>query len=214
MARRSARLHALDTPESIRAVLHAASESRPDIIISSGGVSVGDYDFVKAAVEEEGRGEIDFWRVAIRPGKPFVFGRYGGALFFGLPGNPVSTIVTYELFVRPALRRLAGYAPERCARPLHSCSLTASARHELGRRSFQRAVASLNPDGQLTARPVVKQGSHMIGGLVQANSLLVVPEDVSELPAGGRAQVMLLGDIIQADQSGQEQESLLPYVLQ
>ena len=191
-----ARLHALDTPESIRAILHAAADTNPDIIISSGGVSVGDYDYVKAAVEEDGRGEIDFWRVAIRPGKPFVFGRYGTALFFGLPGNPVSTIVTYELFVRPALRRLAGHAPEQCARPLHWCILTAPARHEPGRRSFQRAVASINQDGQLTACPVAKQGSHMIGGLVQANSLLVVPDSVSELPEGGRAQVMLLGNAI------------------
>ncbi len=194
-----ARLHAVDTPESIRATLIAAAEARPDIIISSGGVSVGDYDFVKAAVEEDGRGAIDFWRVAIRPGKPFVFGRYGGALFFGLPGNPVSTIVTYELFVRPALRRLAGYAREQCPRPLQSCILAEPTRHEPGRRSFQRVVASIDGNGQLVARAVSKQGSHMIGGLVQANSLLVMPENVVELRAGDRARVMLLGEIARSE---------------
>ncbi len=173
-----ARLHAVDTPDSIRDTLRQAARLQPDIIISSGGVSVGDYDFVKAAVEEDnGRGAIDFWRVAIRPGKPFVFGRYGGALFFGLPGNPVSTIVTYELFVRPALRRLAGYAREQCA-AAHPAALRARrsrpATSRAGAASSGRSSDCIDGGGQLGRRaPVSKQGSHMIGGLVQANSLLV-----------------------------------------
>jgi molybdopterin molybdotransferase len=185
------RFHAVDSRESLRVQLRAAVESGADVIVTSGGVSVGDYDFVKAAVEDGGGG-IDFWRVAIRPGKPFVFGSYEGKLFFGLPGNPVSTMVTFELFVRPALRRIAGHPPENCARPFRTTLLLDEATHEPSRRSFQRAWTEFDDEGRLTTRLSRAQESHMIRGLASSNSLLVVPEDVSTLSAHSNAKVMLL----------------------
>ena len=98
------RLHARDTPEALRAAFDACAGA--DVLLTSGGVSVGDFDYVKAVFAE--RGTVDFWRVAIRPGKPLAFGHWGETLFFGLPGNPVSSMVTFELFVRPALLKMRG----------------------------------------------------------------------------------------------------------
>ena len=98
------RLHARDSAQALRDAFDACAGA--DVIITSGGVSVGDYDFVKAVFAE--RGTLDFWQTAIRPGKPIAFGQWGSTLFFGLPGNPVSSMVTFELFVRPALRKMRG----------------------------------------------------------------------------------------------------------
>ncbi len=184
-------LHSRDSPESLRETLEKAIDWGADVIISSGGVSVGDFDFVKSVLQEDGRGKIDFWRTAIRPGKPFVFGQYAGALFFGLPGNPVSTYVTYELFVRPALRRLMGFAPGACARPVYDAVLTETVSHDPGRRSFQRAVTKF-VSGHFETRALLGQGSHQLSILAQANSLLVIPEDVAQLDNGAPVNVILL----------------------
>jgi molybdenum cofactor synthesis domain-containing protein len=190
-ARVTGRLRATDSRHSVRRALDAAIAGGADAIVTSGGVSVGDYDMVKPAVEEGGAGEIDFWRVAIRPGKPFVFGHYEGRQLFGLPGNPVSTMVTFELFVRPALRRMSGHDLSRCSRPVVSARLLEAVRHEPGRRSFMRARTQVQ-DGLPTTTAFSGQGSHMILAMTLANSLLIVPEDVAGIAAGDRASVIML----------------------
>ena len=179
------RLHARDTAEALREAFDQTVGA--DVLLTSGGVSVGDYDYVKAVFAE--RGTMDFWRVAIRPGKPVAFGRWGETLFFGLPGNPVSSMVTFELFVRPALRRLRGLAET--ARPTVIARLTEDAGHTPGRQSYQRAVVTHEGGGH-AVMPIAKQGSGMMRSMVQANALLVIPADVSVIPAGQTATVILL----------------------
>ena len=178
------RLHARDTADALRDAFDQAAGA--DVLITSGGVSVGDYDFVKAVFAERGR--MDFWRVAIRPGKPVAFGRWDETVFFGLPGNPVSSMVTFELFVRPALRRLRGLAP---SRPTITARLTEDAGHAPGRQSYQRAVVTPENGGHVVT-PVSKQGSGMMLSMVLANALLVIPADVSVISAGESVTVLLL----------------------
>ncbi len=185
------RLRARDNAASLRDALDQAADSGADVLVTSGGVSVGDYDLVKSIFGE--RGEVDFWKVAIRPGKPFAFGRWGDRLFFGLPGNPASAMVTFELFVRPALRALAGHRMP--TRGLIPAMLAVEVAHGAGRRSFVRAVTA-REDGGLVVRPTGGQGSHLIRPLAEANSLLVIPENVDHLDAGALVNVMLLGDTL------------------
>lgn len=179
---------ARDTPQAVRAAFDAGAGA--DVIITSGGVSVGEFDHVKAVFAE--RGQVDFWRAAIRPGKPIAFGHWGKTLFFGLPGNPVSSLVTFELFVRPALRRMLGAAA--VSRTAVQATLMQPASHEPGRRSFLRGRVALS-DGQWQAHVHARQGSHQLSALPHANALLVVPENVSSLPAGVLITALLLGDI-------------------
>jgi len=179
------RQHAGDSPEALGQALDACRGA--DVILSSGGVSVGAYDFVKDVLGE--RGTVDFWRVAIRPGRPLVFGAWEGSVFFGLPGNPVSSLVTFELFVRPALRRMRGLAD--VLRPTVQARLTEDADHETGRRSFQRAFLTREGDSYFV-HPVGGQGSHQMRSLVLANALLILPEIVPHIGAGEFATVLPL----------------------
>ena len=178
-------LHARDTPEALRAAFDACIGA--DVLLTSGGVSVGDHDHVKAVFAE--RGTVDFWRTAIRPGKPIAFGRWGHTVFFGLPGNPVSSMITFELFARPALRKMLGYAAIR--RPVVQARLTEDATHTPGRQSFLRAVVTRNGNGY-AIRPVPQQGSGMLRAMTLANALLTLPADVATLPAGQMAAALLL----------------------
>ncbi len=179
---------ARDTPEALRAAFDACRGV--DVIITSGGVSVGEFDHVKAVFAE--RGQVDFWRAAVRPGKPVAFGHWGETLFFGLPGNPVSSLVTFELFVRPALRRMLGAAP--VSRTAVQAILQQEAHHEPGRRSFLRGRVAL-AHGQWQAHVGTRQGSHQLSALPDANALLMIPEDVSSLPAGAEITALLLSHI-------------------
>ena len=167
--------------ERLRAGLQA------DVLVSSAGVSVGDRDFVREAVEALGA-RIDFWQVNMRPGKPLTFGRIGECLFFGLPGNPVSSMVTFELFVRPVLRRLGGYRvlnrPRVRARALEPIDNPGS------RPGYLRV--HLEPGvGHLGARPTGQQGSAILRSMLLADGLAVVPGD-TKIPKGGEVDVILL----------------------
>jgi molybdopterin molybdotransferase len=133
-------------------------------------------------------GRMEFWRVAVKPGKPLAFGSIAGRPLFGLPGNPVSAMLTFELFVRPALRRMAGYEPVH--RPLASAILKAPAPHVPGRREYQRARITWE-DGQLYAEPVQAQGSHQLSGMVSSNGLVVIPEGSEGYREGEKVQVLL-----------------------
>lgn len=175
-----------DSLDATRAVVGEAARNA-DLIVASGGISVGDADFVKQAVAEAG--SIDFWRVALKPGKPLAVGRVGNALFFGLPGNPVSSIVTYLLFVAPALDGLAGAAP---ALPLElPARLAVPIHHSKGRREYLRGVARVTAGG-LLATVDGDQGSHRLATLARANCLVVVDEEAGHLAAGDAVRVLLL----------------------
>ena len=180
-----------DTDAALLAVL-AEIVGVADVIITSGGVSMGAYDVVKSALRTEG---ITFVKVAMQPGKPQGFGHLTGpggraVPLFALPGNPVSSFVSFEVFVRPALRRLMRLKPEK--RRLRAASITSGVHSPEGRRQFGRAVVSRSPEGELLAAPVQGQGSHFLADLSRANGLFVVPEGVTELVAGEPVDVILL----------------------
>jgi molybdopterin molybdotransferase len=181
-----ARAHARDTPEATETAIDALSAC--DVIVSSGGVSMGDHDHVKAVLER--RGALEFWRIAIKPGKPLAFGRVGSALFFGLPGNPASSLVTFELFVRPVLRKLAGHA--RVLRPEIRATLTANLPHSPHRREFVRASVQWR-DGVAYATPTGAQTSHRTHSLVEADALLIAHEDHGDYVAGDVLPALWLG---------------------
>lgn len=177
---------AADRLEAVTEKLEAAVEARADVIISSAGVSVGAYDVVKAAVELGG--SLDFWKVHMRPGKPLAFGQYHGIPYFGLPGNPVSAVVTFELFVRPALLRLGGRM--KVEKPRVMAELIDSI-HSDGRESYLRSVVTRFGDGY-QARSVGGQGSNILSALVQANALIVVPAGVKEMRSGSMVETWIL----------------------
>ena len=161
-----------------------------DVVITSGGVSMGVHDVVKAVLRE--RGEIDFVTVAMQPGKPQGFGRLGerGVPFFGLPGNPVSAFVSFEVFVRPLLRRLMGLEP--AVAPTTRMRLAAPLRSPAGRLQIARATVDRTPDGGWVATPVAGQGSHFVADLAAADALLLVPAEVTHLQPGDEVDSILL----------------------
>ena len=176
------RLHATDTAEAVAQAFTALADC--DVILSSGGVSVGDHDHVKAVLEAQGA--LSFWRIAIKPGKPLAFGTLGDALFFGLPGNPVSSLVTFELFVRPLLQKLAGHT--RCLRTQLTVTLAAPLPHAPGRREFVRASL----DDNLRATPTGAQGSHRTSSMVGADVLIIAHESHGDYPVGATLPALLL----------------------
>lgn len=164
---------AMDTKEALLEKLREALAA--DCIITSGGVSVGDYDFVKDVLKEMGS-EMIFWKVAIKPGKPLAFGVIGSKPAFGLPGNPISSMVSFEQFVRPALMKMAGR--KNIYRRVLAASITADLRIKPGRMNFIRAELSMGKEG-FTVTPLEGQGSGMILSMVKANSFIIVPADSS-----------------------------------
>jgi molybdopterin molybdotransferase len=176
-----------DDRDATRAAVEAGLGG--DVLVVSGGVSVGPHDHVRPAFTECGVDEL-FWRVRIKPGKPLWFGRRGSTLVFGLPGNPLSTIVCFCVFIEPALRRLQG---EREARPrLERGRLTTSARASDSRTSFLTAALRPGADGVLEATPTERQGSHMTGALGESDGFAVAPEDAGELAPGAIVDVLRL----------------------
>ncbi len=176
-----------DDPEAVRAAF-AAARAQADVVISSGGVSVGDADYVRDVFSEFG--DIHFWRIDMKPGRPLAFGRLGETWFFGLPGNPVSTAVTFLQFVRPALRLLEG---EPASPPLRlELPLLEDVRKAPGRLDFQRGVLARDASGRLSVRSAGHQGSHVMSSLAAADCLMVLPAAAGDLPAGSLVQVELL----------------------
>ncbi len=179
-----------DRRDAIKALFDRAAEAHADVIISSAGVSVGALDFVKEVVESDGK--LDFWRVNMRPGKPLAFGEYHGVPFLGLPGNPVSAFVGFEVFVRPALARLAGRNASAASgtRPRIRVRLAEPIESD-GRESYLRAVVE-DHDGSLSAQLTGHQGSGNLLSLVQANALLIIPAGVKSLAIGAQADAWML----------------------
>lgn len=176
---------AKDSRESVEGLLGQAVQQHADLILSSAGVSVGAFDFVKEVVEASG--SLNFWRVNMRPGKPLAFGEYKNIPFIGLPGNPVSAFAGFEVFVRDAIGRLSGLLDggrqkvrARCAEEIQSD----------GRESYLRAVVH-EEEGGYIAKLTGHQGSGNLLSLVQANALLIIPAGVKCVPAGREVDAWL-----------------------
>ncbi len=161
---------------------------RADIIVSSAGVSVGDYDFVKDVMEDMGIG-IEFWQVAQRPGKPMTFGAREGKPVFGLPGNPVSSMITFEQYVRPAILKMTGH--ENIFRRTIRAKLTEDIKKKKGLRYFIRGRVKRQGEG-FVAETTGEQGSGILKSMVLANGIIVIPEDAEFVEAGSEVMVQLL----------------------
>ena len=173
--------------DNLHAVKSALLQCESDVIITCGGVSVGDYDFVARAVEECGR--IIFWKVAMKPGKPFLFGRIGRSWVFGLPGNPVSALVTFEILVKPALLALAGrrdVSPE-----TESAALNGSIKGLSDRQEYVRARVRQTKSGSKIT-PLSWQGSGMFRSLTEANAWIVAPKKIRNIPSGSKVEFIPL----------------------
>jgi molybdopterin molybdotransferase len=177
------RLHVEDDERAVEDALARCAEA--DMILTTGGVSVGEYDFVKAALER--LGEMKFWQVRIKPGKPVAFGTVNGRPLFGLPGNPVSAMVTFELLVAPALRKMSGRT--QCLPPTVQATLASGVSHKPGRREYRQAVTRSEGRGYVTD-PSPKRGSAMLTSTVGANSLVVIPEESEGLKSGEQGTVI------------------------
>jgi len=168
-----------DDPEALRRGFRDAAASA-DAVITSGGVSVGEADYVKAILGE--LGQVDFWKIAMKPGRPLAFGMLGDCPFFGLPGNPVAVMVTFYQLVQPALRRLAGeteYQPRRFPVPCRT-----RLKKRPGRTEFQRGLLELEPAGGLSVRPTGKQGSGILSSMSQADCFIVLPAETADVEPG------------------------------
>lgn len=184
--------HCPDDPVELRRVVREAIECA-DLLITSGGVSMGTRDLLKPLLAE--LGEIHFGRVSFKPGKPLTFATIGTTTVFGLPGFPVSSLVTFEVFVRPALRRLQGF------RRLHRPRVTVELEHPIhpsrNRLEYQRAVVR-SQYGRLAATATGRQSSSRLLNMVGANALLEIPSGDELLPAGSRVTALLTGEILDA----------------
>ncbi|MDX1664972.1 MAG: molybdopterin molybdotransferase MoeA [Candidatus Promineifilaceae bacterium] len=176
-----------DREQDVREKLQAGVEAGVDLFVSSAGVSVGAYDVVKLVLEREGN--VRFWRVRMRPGKPLAYGTYEGVPYLGLPGNPVSAMVSFERFVRPAIRKMAGH--DELEQPRVEVVMQDEIQSD-GRETYARARVALGKDRAYTARLSGDQGSHVMTALVEANALVIVPEGVRRVAPGERLEAMLL----------------------
>ena len=179
---------ARDREELVRRGVREALTRRADLIVTSGGVSVGDFDLVKRVLAAEG--EMRFWSLAMKPGRPLAFGVVSGVPLLGLPGNPVAAMISMELFGRPALLKMQG-----CAdgwRPSVRARLGEPVEHRDRRRHYLRVRLRPGADGVLEATLTGNQGSGILRSLVEADGLLIVPEESARLEAGALVDVMLL----------------------
>jgi molybdopterin molybdotransferase len=181
-----------DRPDALRRAFTSAAREA-DVVITTGGVSVGEADYVRTLLEELGR--VQFWKIAIKPGRPFAFGRLGDALFFGLPGNPVAAMVTFYQLVQPALLRLGGET-----RPPPPTSFQVPCRNRLrkqpGRTEYVRAVLELDERGQPGVRSLARQGSGILTSMALANCFVVLPHDGGPVEAGDLVTVQPFSGLV------------------
>jgi len=165
------------------AMLKATQDA--DVVVTSGGVSAGDADFVTQVFHE--LGEVSFWKLAMRPGRPLAFGRVGNAFFFGLPGNPVAVMVTFLQFVQPAIKQMMGL--KKTAPYTIKATSLSNLRKSLGRVEYQRGVLGNNSQGELTVASTGKQGAGRISSMSAANCLIVIAADVASVSPGDTVEV-------------------------
>jgi molybdopterin molybdotransferase len=181
-----------DVPEALERAFREASAAA-DVVITSGGVSVGEADFVKQLLDR--LGEVVFWKIAMKPGRPLAYGRIGDAHFFGLPGNPVSVMVTFYQFVRDALLVLQGRT-DVAPLPTFKATLSAPIRKAPGRTEFQRGILARTADGGWTVRTTGDQGSGILSSMSQANCFIVLSSDTGNVDAGAPVDVQPLEGLI------------------
>lgn len=180
-----------DKPEALKQALCTATQEA-DVIISSGGVSVGDADYVKAMLAE--LGQVDFWKIAMKPGRPLAFGKINNTLFFGLPGNPVSVMVTFYQFVQPALQQITGNTS--APLPLLQAITTCAIRKRLGRFEYQRGIVSANEQGQLQVQIAGQQGSGILHSMSQANCFILLDEQCDGVAKGESVTIQVFAGLV------------------
>ncbi|WP_455203051.1 molybdopterin molybdotransferase MoeA [Kaarinaea lacus] len=162
-----------------------SAAANADVLITSGGVSVGDADYVKDTLEN--LGQVDFWKIAMKPGRPLAFGHLGNCAFFGLPGNPVSAMVTFYIFVQPALRLISGQLNDGATVIELPCASTLKKRP--GRMEFQRGVIETNENGKQVVRSTGGQGSHILSSMSAANCFILLPLECERVESGEMVKV-------------------------
>ena len=180
-------------PKLLEMAFHDAAAAA-DVVITSGGVSVGEADFVKDLLNK--LGEVVFWKIAMKPGRPLAYGKIGAAHFFGLPGNPVSVMVTFYQFVRDALLVLAGADPV-APIPTFTATCTSRLKKAPGRTEFQRGVLTRAAGGHLEVRPTGEQGSGILKSMSDANCFIILGDAIGNVEPGSAVEVQLL-DLIDA----------------
>lgn len=162
-----------------------AASKNYDVIITTGGASVGEADYVKEILQS--CGEVNFWKIAMKPGKPLAFGKIGGCYFFGLPGNPVAVVVTFHQVVAPALRQLSGAPP---SKPLRfSATCTSALKKAPGRQEYQRGILSQDEHGEFFVASAGRQGSNILSSMSQSGCYIVLPKECNGVQAGDRVTV-------------------------
>ena len=162
-------------------------------MITSGGVSVGEADFVKTILNR--LGEVVFWKIAMKPGRPLAYGKVGGAHFFGLPGNPVSVMATFYQFVREALLTLMGASPVPTI-PVLRAVCTSNIKKAPGRTEFQRGILSPGSDGRWSVRVTGEQGSGILKSMSDANCFIILGDDVGNVAAGAVVDLQVMEGVI------------------
>ena len=173
-----------DRPQDVHDAFVAAAQSA-DAFITSGGVSVGEADYIKQTLESLGK--VNFWKIAMKPGRPLAFGQVQNAYFFGLPGNPVSAMVTFYQFVQPALRRLMGQ--QHITNPSIQVPVATPIKKNPGRLEFQRGILEHTPEGRMVVRITGAQGSHILSSMSRANCLVILPLEMGNSDAGTLVEV-------------------------
>jgi molybdopterin molybdotransferase len=181
-----------DVPEQLEYAF-ATAAANADVVITSGGVSVGEADYVRQLLDK--LGEVLFWKIAMKPGRPLAYGKIGGAHFFGLPGNPVAVMVTFYAFVRDALHLLSGRR-DAGPMPMFKAALGAPIRKAPGRMEFQRGILTPDGAGGWSVRTTGDQGSGILSSMSQANCFIVLPTETGNVPAGAMVDVQLLEGLI------------------
>jgi molybdopterin molybdotransferase len=176
-----------DDRREMAARVRAAMDARPDVLVTLGGASVGDHDLVHEVLTAEGM-SLDFWKIAMRPGKPLMFGRLGATRVIGLPGNPVSSLVCSHLFLRPLVARLAGHSAEP---GIVEAVLAGEMAANDSRQDYVRAAITRDGD-RLVARPFATQDSSMLKVLAEANGLIIRAPHAPAAPAGRHVPVLML----------------------
>ncbi len=173
-----------DTREAVEQAFQEASQ-QADVVITSGGVSVGDADFVKETLEK--LGEVNFWKVAMKPGRPLAFGKVNGAYFFGLPGNPVSVMVTFYIFVQAALEKLMGQPPRKRLRI--TAKSASRLRKRAGRVEYQRGIYSIDESGRYIVEKTGAQGSGILRSMSDANCFMFLPLESEGIEQGDDVEI-------------------------
>jgi molybdopterin molybdotransferase len=180
-----------DDPEILLQSFRQASQYA-DIIVTTGGVSVGEADFTKTVLQSSG--QINFWKVAIKPGRPLAFGKLGKTAFFGLPGNPVAVMVTFYQFVLPALERMLGITDKPIA-PIFWARALEDLRKKPGRTEIQRGIIAIDEQGFWTVKTTGKQGSGILRSMSLANALIILDHDRANVKAGDWVKVQALAGL-------------------